>query len=82
MLYFGSIFSGLNLFYSNATLIWLTCCLEVETLLYFAAVAFLFSKDKMRALYGKYYKVADYLCALIFTAFALFILARHTKAWL
>ncbi|CRF49456.1 hypothetical protein HHE03_10710 [Helicobacter heilmannii] len=82
MLYFGSIFSGLNLSYNNTMLFWLTFCLVVETFLYFAAVALLFSNTKMRTLYAKYYKVADYLCALFFSAFAIHILAHHIKAWL
>nr|WP_269431080.1 LysE family transporter [Helicobacter heilmannii] len=82
MLYFGSIFSGLNLFYNNAMLFWLTFCLVVETFLYFAAVALLFSNTKMRTLYAKHYKTADHLCTLFFGVFVIYILAHHIKAWL
>ncbi|GMB90156.1 hypothetical protein NHP190002_08400 [Helicobacter ailurogastricus] len=45
------------------------------------AVALLFSNKKVRTHYDKHYKAADYLCALILSAFALYILASHIRAW-
>ncbi|WP_162982657.1 LysE family transporter [Helicobacter vulpis] len=70
-LYFGSIFSGLD--FAHTLGAWVIGVLALETLLFFSAIAYLFSKDSMRRAYTRYYKGVDLCCALLFGAFGSFL---------
>ena len=74
LFYFGSVFSSLNFTQDIFTLALLIFFLSLESLIYFTLVAFFFSNSKIKDLYLKHYKKMDFLCALVFISFAVFVL--------
>ncbi|WP_268877243.1 LysE family transporter [Helicobacter mehlei] len=73
LFYFGSIFSSLNFSYNLFHLSLLVALLVTESFCYFLGVALLFSNPKIKNLYTKHCKKIDFVCALIFIGFVLYI---------
>ncbi|WP_104749575.1 LysE family transporter [Helicobacter cynogastricus] len=72
MLYFVSIFSGLDFSHSNLWVIMISIVLE--TLLYFSTIALLFSRPKVQNFYLKHHQKSDRFCALVFCGFGFYLL--------
>lgn len=81
LFYFGSVFSSLSFTQDMLTLTLLVFLLSLESLIYFSLVAFFFSNLKIKNLYLKHYKKMDFLCALVFVCFAVFVLIELYKKW-
>lgn len=74
LFYFGSIFSSLHFIDDFFTLSFLVFILTLQSFIYFALIAFFFSNLKIKNLYFKHYKKIDFVCAMVFIIFALFII--------
>ncbi|WP_104728502.1 LysE family transporter [Helicobacter felis] len=72
MLYFVSIFSSLDFSHSNLWVIMISIVLE--TLLYFSAIALLFSHPRVQNFYLKHHQKSDRFCALVFCGFGFYLL--------
>ena len=73
LFYFTSIFSSLNFSYPFFTLCFLVFLLVAESFLYFLSIALLFSGANIKNIYLKYDKKIDFVCALVFIGFVLYL---------
>ncbi|WP_233704613.1 LysE family transporter [Helicobacter bizzozeronii] len=73
LFYFSSVFSSLNFSHNFSNLSFLVMLLFLESFLYFLGVALLFSNPKIKALYIKHCKKIDFVCALIFIGFVVYV---------
>lgn len=75
LFYFSSIFASLNFTYDFFTLGFLVFLLVAESFLYFLLVALLFSNAHIKNTYLKHSKKIDFVCALVFIGFVLYLVS-------
>ena len=73
LFYFTSIFASLNFSYPFFTLCFLVFLLAVESFLYFLSIALLFSGANIKNIYLKHNRKIDFVCALVFIGFVLYL---------
>lgn len=74
LFYFSSIFSSLKFSHDFFQLGCLVVFLVLESFIYFSLIAVLFSNVKMKEIYFKHYKKLDFLCAIFFIIFAIWMI--------